>query len=61
MDYGTRARTGTVETFERTIVDRRQAVQSLVEALGEAYMADFDCAVWAATLPGKTRFWTQDI
>lgn len=60
-ESGNRARTGAVETLERTIVDLRQAIQSLVEALGKAYLDDFDYAAWAATLPGKTRFWTQDI
>jgi hypothetical protein len=60
-DYGIRARTGTIETLESTIVDLRQAINSLVAALGSAYLHEFNFARWAAKLPKATRLWTKEI
>lgn len=59
-NYGTRARTGSVETLESTIIDLRQAMNSLVIALSKAYLDDFNSAEWTAKLP-KTFLWTKEI
>lgn len=60
-DYGTRARTGTIETLECTIVDLRHAINSLVVALSKAYLHEFNFGRWARKLPKSTHLWTTKI
>lgn len=59
-DYGWRARTGTIETLEGTLIDLRQAINRLVLALGKAYLADFNFAEWVHKNP-SIRLWTKAI
>jgi hypothetical protein len=60
-DYGTRARTGTVETLESTVVDLRYAINSLVVPLSKAYLQDFNYPEWAGKLPKSILLWTKEI
>ncbi|MCP3460439.1 HNH endonuclease signature motif containing protein [Bradyrhizobium sp. CCGUVB23] len=54
-DYGYRARTGTVEMLDSTIVDARVAIASLVTALTKAYLKAFDVDDWTSKLPRLAR------
>ncbi|WP_456834815.1 hypothetical protein [Bradyrhizobium sp. USDA 4509] len=44
--YGHRARSGTFETLDRTLVDMQDVIERTAIALGVSYLQDFDAAAW---------------
>jgi hypothetical protein len=44
--YGWRARTGTIETLDYTLVDVQDAIERTAMALASTYLTDFDHAAW---------------
>jgi hypothetical protein len=44
--YGERARTGTIETLDRTLVELQDSVEQMVFALTSSYIEGFDFPTW---------------